>query len=145
MSDGLDGFPVVIGIDVAWGEMDSFGHVNNIVYFRYFESARIAYFRAVRFTGRDGPLGPILAAADCRFRRPLVFPDRVHAGARVTDVGSDRFTMQYRLVSEAQDTVVAEGSGLIVCYDYAAGAKAPLPDDVRARIDRLERGGGAAS
>lgn len=140
MADQLSGYPIMITVPVAWGEMDAFGHVNNIVYFRYFESARIAYLDAIRFRGdaeSDG-IGPILASTHCRFRRPLAYPDAVRVGARSTAVGSDRFTMEYMIVSDALREVVAEGGGVIVAYDYAHGRKATLPDHVRARIRDLE-------
>lgn len=138
--DPLDGFPVVIRVPVAWGEMDAFAHVNNTVYFRWLESARIAYFDRVGFRGgsaHDG-VGPILASTQCRFRRPLVYPDSVRVGARVSDVGVDRFTMEYRIVSEATGQLAAEGSGLIVAFDYRAGRKAGLPAQVRVAIQALE-------
>lgn len=137
-------WPVVIEIPVAWGEMDAFGHVNNAVYFRYFESARIAYFDRVGFTAGDGGVGPILASTHCRFRMPLEYPDTVRAAARVTEVLEDRFTMEYRVVSTRAGALAAEGGGLVVAYDYGAGAKAPLPDPVRSRITELEAGGKGA-
>jgi acyl-CoA thioester hydrolase len=133
-------FPVVIEIPVAWGDMDAMGHVNNAVYFRYFESARIAYFERVGFLremARTG-VGPILAATRCRFRRPLTYPDRVWVGAAARDVEGDRFLMLYRIVSSALEEVAAEGDGLIVSYDYRQKRKAPLPGAVRARIEAIE-------
>lgn len=137
----LAGYPIVIAVPVAWGEMDAFGHVNNIVYFRYFESARIAYLDAIAFRGdaASGGVGPILASTHCRFRRPLAYPDTVHVGARTTDVADDRFTMEYRIVSESGDDVVAEGGGIIVAYDYVNNTKTALPRDVRERIADVER------
>lgn len=137
----LAGFPIVISVPVAWGEMDAFGHVNNIVYFRYFESARIAYLDAIGFRGGAGTggVGPILASTHCRFRRALVYPDSVRVGARTTDVAADRFTMEYMTVSDGQADVVAEGGGVVVAYDYVNGTRAGLPADVRARIAGLER------
>ena len=133
-TEALRDYPIVIEVPVAWGEMDSFGHVNNIVYFRYFESARIAFFDAVGFRGGDGAIGPILASTQCRFRRPLAYPDRVRVGARVSDIGADRFTMHYLVFSEAQDAVAAEGEGLVVAYDYEAGRKALLPEGVLEKL-----------
>jgi acyl-CoA thioester hydrolase len=50
MDISIDGYPVVIEIPIAWGEMDAFQHVNNIFYFRYFESARIAYFGRLKMS-----------------------------------------------------------------------------------------------
>lgn len=139
-TDPLAGFSIVIDVPVAWGEMDAFGHVNNIVFFRYFESARIAYLDAIGFRGGttgDAP-GPILASTQCRFRRPLAYPDRVGIGARTTRIAEDRFTMEYRIVSRSLAAVAAEGSGVIVAYDYAGARKVRLPEAVRGRIRQLD-------
>ena len=130
-------FPTVVDFPVAWGEMDAFGHVNNVVYFRYFENARIEYLRRIGFV-ECVAVGPILASTHCRFRRPLTYPDRLHAGCRTTEIGADRFTIEYRLVSERLGAVAAEGGGVVVSYDYAAARKAPLPDAVRQAIEGLE-------
>ena len=138
--EDLRAFPVVIELPVVWGEMDAFGHVNNIVYFRYFESARLAYFERVGFLEemeRSG-VGPILASTRCDFRRALRYPDRILVGARVTELGEDRFTMAYRIWSEQQGRVAAEGEGLIVSYNYREGRRAPLPSAVRRAIEELE-------
>jgi acyl-CoA thioester hydrolase len=143
MSDPLEGFPVVIEAPVAWGEMDAFQHVNNIFYFRYFESARIAYFErcgALAIMEATG-IGPILAAARCRFRIPLTYPDTVAVGARVPAVGRDRFTMAYAAVSRRHGKLAAEGEGEIVAYDYRAGHKTDVPDALRRRIAELEAPG----
>lgn len=141
MSDEpLAGFPVVVEIPIAWGDMDYFRHVNNIVFFRYFESARIEYLERIGFREltEERSVGPILAATDCRFRRPLTWPDTVAVGARVTDVGEDRFSMEYRLVSRKSGEVAATGGGTLVSFDYAAQRKVPLPDEVRRAIEELE-------
>lgn len=136
----LAGFPVVIEVPVAWGEMDSFGHVNNIVYFRWFESARIAYFDVVGFRGgaAHGDVGPILASTQCRFRKPVEYPDTVLVGARVTELSDDRFTMEYRLVSARLNALAAEGGGVVVAFNYKELAKASLPKAVRLAIQQLD-------
>ncbi|MFP4306434.1 MAG: acyl-CoA thioesterase [Desulfococcaceae bacterium] len=146
MRNLLAAFPVVIDIPVAWGEMDAFGHVNNIIYFRYFESARIAYFDHVGYEAlmEEEGLGPILAATSCRYRVPLTFPDTVSVGARVASVDTDRFRMEYRVVSHKHQKLAAEGDGDVVSYNYREGAKAPLPDAVRLRIEAIESGVGEA-
>ena len=136
----LAGFPVVIELPVQWGEMDAYGHVNNTVLFRYFESARMAYFERCGFTGsyqRDR-IGAILHSTSCRFRRPLFCPDTALVGTRVSDLGEDRLTMEYRVVSRAENQTVAEGSAIIVSYDYTHDRKAPLPPAVREAILRIE-------
>ena len=140
MDQWLKEFPVVIELPVVWGEMDAFQHVNNVVYFRYFETARIAYFEKmnyIRIMEKTG-LGPILASAQCRYRFPLTYPDTISVGARVTQMEEDRFTMEYRVVSHRHRRVVAEGGALVVSYDYRRNTKAPLPAEVREYIRSLE-------
>jgi acyl-CoA thioester hydrolase len=129
--------PISVQRAVLWGDMDAFQHVNNTVFFRWFECARIAYFLAIGFVDGAGA-GPILAHTECRFRRPVAFPDTVVIKAGVTELGEDRFTMAYVVESEAAG-VVATGTGRIVCFDYGAGTKAPLPDAVRAALESLEQ------
>jgi acyl-CoA thioester hydrolase len=132
----LSGYPVIVEVPVAWGDMDAFGHVNNTMFFRYFETARIAYLERIGFRGENG-IGPILASTQCRFRRPLAYPDTVLVGARVSETAEDRFTHEYRLVSRALDDVAAEGSGVVVAYDYGAKTRCTIPHDVRARMEEL--------
>ena len=136
----LEEYPVRVEIPVAWGEMDSLGHVNNIVYFRYFETARMEYFGriGVMEVMKETGVGPILGSTECRFRRPLQYPDTVTVGVRATEVGEDRFMTLYRVVSHQQQRVVAEGKGSIVTYDYSAGVKAALPASIRDKITALE-------
>jgi acyl-CoA thioester hydrolase len=136
----LTDYPVVIEIPIAWGDMDAFQHVNNVRYFRFFESARIAYFEKLAFMQvmDDTGVGPILASTRCRFRIPLTYPDTVRVGARVADMGGDRFNMHYRVVSREHRKVAAEGEGLVIVFDYRNKCKHPLPEVLRTRIASLE-------
>ena len=136
----LSAYPVVVELPVFWGDMDWFRHVNNIVFFRYFESARIEYLERIGFRQEavNGGIGPILHSTQARFRRPLEWPDFVLVGARTVEIAEDRFTQEYRLVSRAQGEVAAEGGGVLVAYDYANARKVPLPPAVRDAIHRLE-------
>jgi acyl-CoA thioester hydrolase len=140
MNESLAGFPVVIDIPVAWGEMDAIRHVNNIVYFRYFESARIAYFEKLRFwefMNQTG-VGPILASIRCKFKIPLTYPDTVSVGTRVPSIDQDRFVMEYRAVSHKSQAIAAEGEGVVVSYNYRESKKTPLPEEMKQRILTLE-------
>lgn len=136
----LDDYPVTVAIPVAWGEMDAFQHVNNVAYFRYFETARIAYFKALGLleTMKADGIGPILAETRCRYRIPLTYPDTVTVGARVSALGADRFLMDYRAVSANHGKIAAEGDGALVSFDFAAGRKVPMPGDLVGRIRSLE-------
>jgi len=140
MDELLKGFPVVVELPVVWGEMDARQHVNNAVYFRYFESARTVYFEKLgvwKMIGDTG-IGVILASINCRFRIPLTFPDRISVGVRVVNSQEDRFTVEHRIVSHHHQKIAAEGDGLLVAYDYNQLKKALLPDAFRQRIQELE-------
>ena len=137
----LEGFSVVVERHVRWGDLDAFAHLNNTVYFRFFEGARIAYFDAMGMlegAGKPEGVGPILAKTSCKFRAPIGFPDQVRTGARVTEVSGDRFVMQYAIVSEARDVVAAIGDGTIVAFDYDAQRSVSMPADWRDAIRRLD-------
>jgi acyl-CoA thioester hydrolase len=140
MDELLHDYPVRIEIPVAWGEMDAFQHLNNVVYFRYFESARIAYFEAIEMMAvmEATGVGPILAETRCRYRIPLTYPDTVAVGVRVTDLALKGFMMHYAVASRRHGKLAAEGDGRIVTIDYTGGGKAPLPEAVRERILALE-------
>jgi acyl-CoA thioester hydrolase len=136
----LKAYPVVIEITVAWGEMDALRHVNNVVYFRYFENARSAYFGKLKlgnFMNETG-IGLILASTKCRFKTPLTFPDSVLVGTRTSGIKEDRLVMQHCLVSRRLQKVAAEGEAVLVSYDYRESKKTPLPEDWKRYVLDLE-------
>ena len=130
----LSEYPCVISQAVQWGDMDAANHVNNTVYLRYFESARIEFFNQMGFmdfTGVDG-VGPILAEITCKYKAPLTFPDTIKITARIlpnslTEYG---FIMQHVVYSEKLQRIAAEGTSRIVCYDYKNKRKALIPNEL---------------
>lgn len=115
-------------------------HVNNVVYFKLFESARIKYFDKIKFlkVKSETGIGPILASTQCHYKIPLTYPDRVSVGARVEDMEADRFVMKYAVISHKHRKIAALGQGVLVSFDYRSNRKAPIPDGVRQRIIDLE-------
>jgi acyl-CoA thioester hydrolase len=138
----LQGFPVVVVQAVVWGDMDSYAHVNNVVYFRYFENARIEYLNRIGWSDlkHETGIGPILRDTQARFRLPLTYPDTIAIGARAVRVEADRLLLEHRIVSTVQGALVTEGTGTVVSYDYGAGKKAPIPEAVKQAIARLQTG-----
>ena len=140
MQELLRSFPVVAEIPVTWGDMDSFQHVNNVIYFRYFESARIQYFEAVGLMDIVEQLGvgPILGSTSCRYRTPLTYPDTVYVGAKITEMHEKRFTMEYLIVSEQHPETVAQGTGVVICYNYQKNQSTQIPEVLHHAIEKLE-------
>jgi acyl-CoA thioester hydrolase len=141
MSNELKDFPVIIELPVLWGHMDAFQHLNNVVFFRFFESARIAYFEEIAFLEamENTGIGPILASTSCKYIKPITYPDTVSIGARVSNIEEDRFDMEYTMVSQEKGEVTATGKALVVSYDYNENKKANIPDHIRNKILDLER------
>ncbi|HNI61144.1 MAG TPA: thioesterase family protein [Pseudomonadota bacterium] len=136
---GLGRWPVRIELPVAWGEMDAFAHVNNTVYLRWFESARIAYFDKAGFaTGGIKGLGPILARTTIDYRVPLTYPDSVTVETTVLKLGRSSFVMGYRATSRKLSAVAAEGESVLVMFDYSRGIKVELDAETRRRMLELE-------
>lgn len=136
----LESYPVVIQLPVQWGDQDAFGHVNNCIYIRWFESARIAYADRTGLTSLMSAqkIGPILAAVACNFRRQLNFPDTVEIGARISRLGRSSMTMEHLIVSQSQQSAVADGDSTIVCFDYASNKPIAIPDPIRQAVEQLE-------
>jgi len=136
MSKLEEHYPIILTQDVIWNDMDAFQHVNNTVYFRYFEDARWGFFNrfGVNEHKEKYGIGPILAATNCNFKLPLAFPDRVHIGARYTVTSPKKISMEYAVYSEKLNGIAAEGEGLLVYYDYGLGRSCDIPTEILNRI-----------
>lgn len=135
----LSDYPVVTEIPVAWGEMDALNHVNNAVYFRYFETARLDFFKHVELMEEMAitKVGPVLGDTYCKYFRPVTYPDTLMVGSRVTDIQDDRFTMEYAIVSKAQQKLTTIGTATIVMFDFASNQKALLSLRLTNEIERM--------
>ncbi len=140
MDASLGRYPLSLTIPVAWGEMDAFQHVNNVVYARWVESARVAYFHRLGLMERKETegYGPIVGRISIDFRRPVTYPDTIRIEATTRKIGKSSFTMTYRIRSEAQGAEVATAEDVIVAFDYRAGRTTPVDERLRAAIVALE-------
>lgn len=125
--------------------MDALNHVNNVAYFRYLETARVEFIRSlgVDVSDRAKGVGFILQHAECRFRRPVMYPDTLHISTVVTTIDSDRFTLEHTLTSTAQSQIVAIGKSTIVTYDYPNACKMNIPADLLAQLNAARKPSGA--
>ena len=136
----LPDYTVVIELPVLWGHMDAFQHVNNVIYFRYFESVRIAYgdrIQIYQYLKEEG-IGPILASAACDFLKPLTYPDTIHVGCRAIRLSESEMTQEYAIHSNRLNRVAAVGTARIVAYDYRTLKKSSFPRGLIKRILDLE-------
>ncbi|UCE13749.1 MAG: acyl-CoA thioesterase [Candidatus Heimdallarchaeota archaeon] len=141
MDELLTEFPVVIDLSVSWGDMDALQHVNHVEYFRYFLNGRVSYLERLDALNlmEDTGVGLILASIQCRFKRPLTYPDQLLVGTKVEKMENDRLLVRQALVSMKLRMIVAEAEALLVAFDYNTNSKAALPDELKQKIQALEK------
>lgn len=132
----LSRYPVIHQQSVAWGDMDAFGHVNNVQYYRYMESARIRYLDTLNIFNQN--VVTVVASNQCKYLRPVVYPDQLKVATRVEELRNSAFRMSCILWSEAQENIVATGDAVIVCVDNSTMQKTAIPEHIKDQIRKLE-------
>ncbi|MDO6612747.1 thioesterase family protein [Shewanella sp. 1_MG-2023] len=129
---------IITEIPVAWGEMDALNHVNNVVYFRYFETARIDFFSQINMMAdlKETAVGPVLSETHARYKRPVTFPDTLLVSVNISDVKENRFIMHYRIFSKAQQVVTTTGTANVVMFNFKTGQKAKLTPELLAALEQ---------
>lgn len=136
----LSNYPIVYEQKVAWGDMDAFGHVNNVQYYRYIESARIAYFDALNVLAED--ILTVVASSQCKYLKPVFYPDQLKIYTRIEEMRNSAIRMHYILYSMQQNQVVAEGEAVVVFVDKIEMKKTTIPVILRQKIIDLENQSG---
>lgn len=124
----LDDFETLIEVDVEWRHMDASQHVNNVVYLKWVESARIQHF--IKKNGgllKNNGIGPILAWQECKYIRPIVFPDKVMVGIKTVEIKDDRLMTEAHLYSKTDMKLAAISRQMTMAYDYHKKEKTYLP------------------
>lgn len=132
----LSDYPIIHIQPVAWGDMDAFGHVNNVLYYRYMESARIRYMDELNIFQHD--VCTVVASNQCKYIRPVFYPDQLKIGARVEEMRNSALRMSYLLWSEQQQAIVALGEAVMVCVDKENMLKLPIPEIIRQKVTKIE-------
>ena len=128
---------------IRWGDMDMLGHVNNTVFFRYCEQARIEWTYGLHEGGAYGKTGPVVVNASCTFLLPLVYPGEVEVRMYLGEPGRTSIGSYYEILKDG--TKHADGAAKLVWIDIATGRSVPLPDRVTAPLRALESAGGSAA
>ncbi|GAA5859646.1 hypothetical protein JCM8547_006177 [Rhodosporidiobolus lusitaniae] len=145
------GFPegAQVELPVQWGDQDSNAHVNNVCYFRWLETGRLAWMRELTrnlpddvardLRGSGKGKGVILASISFDYRRPTFYPDSLLVMHRPLRYSARKMVLETAIYSYAQQAVVGKGEAVMVSYDYDAGKSAAWPKEV---LQELEKAGG---
>ena len=118
-------------IDVRFRDLDAMGHVNNAVFFTYFEQGRLDFFNNASSEDKFPGFDFILAHIGCDYLKPVTIDDRLTLQIRVGKIGSKSFTFDYRILNRNDaDVIYATGKSVQVCYDYQKDATMPVSGDL---------------
>ena len=139
-------WPVQTTIPIQWGEMDAFNHVNNVVYIRWCETARIELFRQIwgdkginmKEILEGNGVGPILANFNVNYKIPISYPDNVIIQTRVAQIGNTSFNVEHQVFTEKMgNSVVATASSVVVMLNYKTGEKFNLNSSMKLKLEQF--------
>lgn len=122
-----------VEINVHWGDQDALGHVNNTIFFRYFETARIHMFNesGIWSAFEKNKLYVVLAKIECNFLRSIHFPETVIAQCGIVVVGNSSITIEHQIFTKSNGQLVATGQGIVVCADPIAQKSVKIPEEIK--------------
>lgn len=122
-------------IAVRWGDMDAYGHVNNALYMRYLEEARVQFLAEIGATMNGDGNDPVIINVGCTFLRPISYPATVIVKTYVGEIGRSSFMTWYELsTTDNPELICSEGYSKVVWMNHNSGRSVPLPDAIRNSI-----------
>ncbi len=117
-------------LPVRWGDMDAFGHVNNAMYLRYLEEARVQMLVAMLGNQiTEGDFATVVINVGCTFLKPITYPDSVHINCYAGEMGRSSFMTWYEVFTLSEpEQIASEGYAKVVWMDRRSGKSAPLPE-----------------
>ncbi len=131
-------YPYFLSIPTRWMDNDNYGHVNNVTYYSYFDTAVNEHLiRAGGLDIHDAPVIGLVVETSCRFHRPLSFPDIIDAGLRVARIGNSSVTYEIALFRSTDEAPAATGHFVHVWVERATQRPSPVPGRIRVALERL--------
>jgi acyl-CoA thioester hydrolase len=137
---GWDSGWYVVPHEVTWQDLDAMGHVNNAVYFAYFEWARTKYWMEMIGATDPSSLTFIVARAECDFRRELKMMELVHIRVRISEMRGSSLDFVYEVVKAASGEIAATGKVVVVLFSWEERRKIAISDELRARVAAFQDG-----
>jgi acyl-CoA thioester hydrolase len=128
----------LIAVPTRWMDNDIYGHVNNVIYYAFFDTAINQYLIAEGGLdiGDGGVIG-VAVETHCQFMRSVAFPDVIEVGLRVGRLGTSSVRYELAIFKQAEDEASAAGHFVHVFVDRASRRSVPIPGSIRAALERL--------
>jgi acyl-CoA thioester hydrolase len=125
-------------IPTRWMDNDVYGHVNNVVYYSYFDTVVNGYLiSSGALDIEESSVIGLVVETQCRYYKPITFPDAVHAGLRVARLGNSSVRYEVGIFRNDEETAAAHGHFVHVYVDRENRRPAALPPDMRETLERL--------
>ncbi|AIF52984.1 thioesterase family protein [Pelosinus sp. UFO1] len=136
----MNDFSTKLELRIDWSEIDLFEHVNNVAISKYIQSARVNYLETIGLMQLQSETkkGPILVSTTCQFRKPLFYPGQVSIYSKVEFIKNTSFGIKHIIYNE-QNEISAEAQDIIVFFDFNNNAKLIIPNEIREKIETVER------
>lgn len=124
---------------IDWSDLDLFGHVNNVAFFKYAQASRLAYCELLDLTStmEAGKLSFMVASSQCDFKLPLYYPGEIEVQTRLDWIKNTSFQLRHRILNQ-QGQIAAETSDVLVLYDYEKKEKTLIKADLKMKMEELE-------
>ncbi len=131
-------FPLKLPLRIDWSEMDLFGHVNNVMFMKYIQAARVNYWEKTGITDLflNTKIGTMLASTGCTFLKPLHYPGNITMQTRLEFIKTTSFGLHHQILNEKNE-VAAEGHDVIVLYDFSKNIKMEIPEEIRKNMEKF--------
>ena len=131
-------FPLKLHLRLDWSEMDMYGHINNVMFFKYIQASRINFWQTAGLESGyyKDKIGPILVSTGCQFSKPLFYPDNITVEVRLEFIKTTSIGLHHRILN-GKDELSAEGHDVIVLFDFDTNEKVVIPDELREEIEKL--------
>lgn len=126
----------VLDLRIDWSDLDLFGHVNNVAFFKYIQAARVGFCEHIGLTTLNDQSRPgfIIAATNCIFKKPLHFPGSVKVTTTTAWIKNTSFQLNHILTDKNGETV-AEAYDILVVFDYEKNQPVPVDEPLRKKIE----------
>jgi acyl-CoA thioester hydrolase len=131
----MKSFTAELEIKLDWSEMDLFGHINNVAYFKYVQAARVNYLElvGVNTANPEDKLSFAVAATNCAFKQPLYFPSTIKVHTKTDWIKNTSLQLTH-IIYNHKNQIAAEAQDVIVLFDYATQMKREIPEEVKDKI-----------
>ena len=132
-------FQTKLNLRIDWADLDLFGHVNNVMFFKYIQAARVNYCDLIGLTSLNDPekMSFMVASSHCNFKRPLLYPGTIKVLTRIAYIKTTSLQLSYQILNDKNE-LCAEAEDVLVTFDYKNKTKIAVPADIRDAIRKLD-------